>query len=491
MDEFGSAPGRITFVIFGASGDLTQRKLIPALFHNYRKGRLPAGMRVVGMARREWSDEQFRDRLRDGVIAQAGKTFDQNRWNEFAAAISYFRGNLDIADDYRALREHLGRLENGPADRLYYLATAPEFYGPACEAMAAAGMTREADGWRRIIIEKPFGRDLESARELNRQVHDAFDESQVYRIDHYLGKETAQNILFLRYANTIFEPVWNRRYVANVQITVLENVDVGERGGYYDTAGVLRDMFQNHLIQLLSLTAMEPPASLAADAIQNEKVKLLAAVRPIHLADTVRAQYEGYRSSKGVDPESQTPTFAALKLYIDNWRWMGIPFYLRSGKAMAEKSSSISVVFQAPPDVMFNLARNVCFTPNALSICIQPNEGIHLRFETKVPDSPNQSRSVNLDFEYQNAFGGTALPDAYERLLLDALKGDGSLYTRSDAIERAWELIDPVLSGWSNAPDAPPMAYYPPGGWGPEQSHELLARAGHAWELGCGEKNCS
>ncbi|OGO42494.1 MAG: glucose-6-phosphate dehydrogenase [Chloroflexi bacterium RBG_16_58_14] len=468
-----------TIVIFGASGDLTWRKLIPGLYNNFIKGRLDECSNIVGYARRPYTDASFRERLKDGVTTFSSESFDAAKWEEFSALLLYFQGNLDVPDDFTRLQAYLKDHEEPGSNRLYYLATAPEHYIPVVTALGAAGMADQSNGWRNIIIEKPFGHDLESARQLNRAVHAVFDESQVYRIDHYLGKETAQNISFFRFANTIFEPVWNRRYVDHVQITVAETVDIGHRADYYDGVGVLRDMFQNHLLQLLSLVAMEPPASFEADAVRNEIFKLLSSVRPAALTDTVRAQYEGYCDAEGVAEHSQTPTFAAIKLFIDNWRWQGVPFYLRSGKALAAKSSQIIIVFQRPPHLMFHLPDDSQFTPNILSLFIQPDEGIHLKFQAKVPGSDQEMSAVEMDFRYSDSFSGT-LPDAYERLLQEALDSDASLFTRSDCIEAAWKLIDPIVQGWE-AQDVPKLTSYTSGTWGPEESDKLLGRDGRVW----------
>jgi glucose-6-phosphate 1-dehydrogenase len=477
-------PTHTTIVIFGASGDLTWRKLGPALYNNFKKGRLPECAHIVGFARRPYSDDDFRQYIQDGVKTNSPDTFDPDDWKSFAPLLHYFKGDLDVSGDYVRLEDYLKKLEDGPSNRLYYTATAPEHYPLVVTSLGAAGMAAQDGGWRNIIIEKPFGHDLASAQELNKIIHGVFEEKQVYRIDHYLGKETAQNMLFFRFANTIFEPVWNRRYVDNIQITVAETVDVGHRAGYYDSAGVLRDMFQNHLMQLTALVAMEPPASFNADAVRNETAKVFESIRPINLADTVRAQYEGYCDAEDVPKGSQTPTFAAIKLYVDNWRWKGVPFYLRSGKAMARKTSEITIEFQRPPHLMFNLPSDSMFTPNLLSICIQPDEGIHLRFEAKVPDSDQDMRSVNMDFHYSSSFRGT-LPDAYERLLLEALQSDASLFTRSDGIEASWRLIDPVIQGWENKPDISPLTSYDRGSWGPEEAETLVRRDGRVWRLGC------
>jgi len=472
-----------TIVIFGSSGDLTWRKLVPALYNNHIKGRMPGCKEIVGFARRPFNDATFRQRLQEGVQTFSPESYDQTKWEDFSSKLVYFQGNLDVPEDFKRLGEYLKEREVNPSNRLYYLATAPEHYIPVVNCIGHASLADQGEGWRRIIVEKPFGRDLASARELNKVLHSVFDESQVYRIDHYLGKETAQNVLFFRFANTIFEPIWNRRYVDNIQITVAETVDIEHRGDYYDHVGVVRDMFQNHLLQLLSLVAMEPPASFEADAVRNEVFKLLSSIRPVSLTDTVRAQYEGYQQSEGVAPNSQTPTFAVLRLNIDNWRWKGVPFYLRSGKSLAKKTSQVIVEFQRPPHLMFHLPDEKKFIPNILSLCIQPDEGIHLMFEAKVPDSEEDMQSVDMEFLYNESFSG-ALPDAYERLLMEALNGDASLFTRSDCIEAAWKLIDSIVNGWETT-DTPALALYRRGSWGPTEATALLARDGRLWRLGC------
>ena len=478
---------KTSIVIFGASGDLSQRKLIPALFTQFSKRRLPKNFEIVGFARTDWDHAGFRTAMHESLKTYCADILTDKLWEKFEGHLHYIQGDLTEDKDFATLNEYLGEIEADKAgNRLFYLSIAPRFFEVTVGALGRQDMARATpeSGWRRLVIEKPFGTDLASAKTLNTAIHTVFEEPQIYRIDHYLGKETAQNILFFRFANIMFEPVWNRNYIDHVQISVTESVDVGHRAGYYDHAGVLRDMFQNHLLQLLALTAMEPPASFAADEIRNEKVKTFMAVRPTTpeaaLTDTVRAQYRTYRDAEGVAKDSETPTYAALKLYIDNWRWQDVPFYLRSGKALKEKVSEIVIHFRSPPHIMFPIAEGEEIAPNVLRIRIQPEEGIHLRFEVKVPDTPANTRSVDMEFHYDDDFGKDALPDAYERLILDAVNGDASLFTRSDGIEASWRIIDPIIEAWSSK-KAPPLHYYEEGSWGPHAAEELLGEDGRKW----------
>jgi len=470
-----------SIIIFGASGDLTSRKLIPALFSLQRKGRLPAGFRLIGMARSDKDTAAFRAELQ-AAAAQA----QPDAWPAFASKIEYVRGDPTDASALARLQSLLASFERGgaAAHRLYYLATPPHVYADVVQRLGAAGMVDPSAGWRRVIIEKPFGSDLASAQDLNRLLHQVLAEEQIYRIDHYLGKETVQNVLVLRFANSIFEPLWNRNYIDHVQVTVAETVGVEHRGPFYDRVGVVRDMFQNHLMQVVAMAAMEPPSSFDSEALRDERAKLLRAIRPFRpedvSLDTVRAQYAGYRAEPGVASDSRTPTFAALRLAVDNWRWQGVPFYLRSGKCLAAKATSIVIQFKSVPHVMFPLSPGKSIRPNTLAIWLQPDEGMHLQFEVRTPGTLAEMRSVDMDFHYAEDFGPNAIPDAYERLLLDALQGDPSLYTRADAIELAWELVDPILRAWEQS-DAPPLLSYAPGTWGPEEAEALLARDGRAW----------
>jgi glucose-6-phosphate 1-dehydrogenase len=473
-----------TVVIFGASGDLTRRKLIPALHSLSCEGLLPADTRVLGVARSPVAPETYRRRLYTGVESYARlKPKMCDLWPGFSGRVGYLAGAYDNPRTYQAVAEQLARdKERTGGNCLFYLATPPEISPVIIGQLGRSGLSREEEGFRRLVVEKPFGFDRASAGALNQQLHGAFTESQVYRIDHYLGKETVQNILSLRFANAIFEPLWNRNYIDHVQITVAEEVGLEHRAGYYDRVGVLRDMFQNHLLQLLSLTAMEPPSVFEADALRDEKVKVLRAVRPGRQA--VRAQYRGYRKEEGVNPESSTATYAAVEYYVDNWRWRGVPFYLRSGKHLAGKVSQIAIRFRCVPHLMFPLPPGERISPNVLSLCIQPDEGVHLCFETKTPGAGMRTRSVDMTFHYAQDFGEAVLPEAYERLLLDALQGDAALFARSDEVDLAWSLIDPLLRAWE-APDAPPPAIYEPGSWGPEEAAAMLAAQKREWYQDC------
>ncbi|NBX29135.1 glucose-6-phosphate dehydrogenase [bacterium] len=475
-----------TVVIFGASGDLTSRKLVPALYNLMRSGSLPPDTRIVGFSRTPMTDDQWRESLRATTAkhCDCGPPDDAS-WNRFAAGIHYQPGDIGRPGDFAALEARLARLEGGrEAARVYYLATAPQFYEPVVSALGAHGMATETHGPRRIVVEKPFGTDLATARALNEHLHGVFRERQVFRIDHYLGKESVQNILALRFANTIFEPIWNRRYIDHVQITVAEEVAVGRRGPYYDGAGVLRDMFQNHLLQLLMVTAMEAPVRFEATAVRNEKVKVLDAIHPLSLAEVaaagVRGQYRGYRDEPGVPAGSQTATFGAIRLEIDNWRWQGVPFYLRSGKAMSCRTTQIVIGFRQPPLELFaEGTRTFHREANRLVIQIQPAEGIQLHFHTKVPGAGMKLRLTDLEFSYSREFAGR-LPEAYEPLLLDVMEGDASLFARADEVEKSWEIIDPFVQAWGSAAN-PPIDVYEPGDWGPMAGVDWMAAQGRTW----------
>jgi glucose-6-phosphate 1-dehydrogenase len=518
-------PAPATIVIFGASGDLTLGKLIPALYTLDIRGRLPPRYAVVGVARTEFDDDGFRQHLKAGAMerarlrstgqegesASSSATHDEAAWERFAGRLHYVHGDYDDPATYAALVERMIALDSvceTCGNHLFYLATPPQLYPMIVTQLGAAHLNRSASGGTaRIIIEKPFGRDLASAQALNRQVHEVFEENQVYRIDHFLGKETVQNLLAFRFANAIFEPIWNRNYVDHVQITAAETVGVGQRAGYYDQAGVLRDVVQNHLLQLLTLTAIEPPAAFNAKFLRDEKVKVLQAIRPMRPDEvhthTVRGQYRSYRDERGVRPGSTTATFAALRLHVDNWRWQGVPFYLRSGKCLAAKATEITIEFKDVPHKLFSKSRDGAPHANFLSFCIQPDEGMHLRIEAKVPGQGMHMRSVEMDFQFGEEFGQAALPDAYERLLLDAMTGDASLFARADEIELSWHVIDPIQAGWDQdaeeakdaegAPEAgawrvataPPLEFYEQNSWGPPGAERLLAPSGRPWRMSC------
>lgn len=473
-----------TLVIFGASGDLTSRKLIPSLYSLFLKKRLPADTRIVGCSRTAFTHEEWRAKLAESTAKFDPKEYKAESFAEFAKTVFYSPGDLGSVGDLRKLGALLTELEGiQPADRVYYLSTSPVFYELAITTLGEAGLAQETSGKRRIVIEKPFGTDLASAKHLNEHVHAVFNESQIYRIDHYLGKETVQNVMVLRFANAIFEPIWNRNFIDHVQITVAEEVVVGRRGEYYDHAGVMRDMFQNHILQLLMIIAMEPPVRYRADSVRDEKVKVLQAIHaltPEQVAtDSLRAQYQGYLQEHGVAKGSDTPTWAAFKLEIDNWRWKGVPFYLRSGKGMSCRTTQIVIQFHQPPTLLFSRRELLPPQPNQLVIQVQPAEGIQLHFQTKVPDAGMKLRQTALDFKFQREYS-QGMPEAYQRLLLDALNGDASLFARSDEVEAAWSIIDPIIAAWHER-QQPPMETYEAGFWGPEHSTDWMRAQGREW----------
>ena len=497
-------PEPAIMVIFGASGDLTKRKLLPALFHLEQNGLLPKKFAIVGVARRPLGGEFAAD-MREGIIEFGGAKSDDPKLDEFVKNISYFALNFDDPAHYDALKAELERIdaEKGiGGNRLFYLATAPEFFAEIIENLGSHGMATPEHGHAAVVIEKPFGHDLESARELNHQVNAVFQESQVFRIDHYLGKETVQNILVFRFANGIFEPIWNRNYIDHVQITAAETLGVEGRGPFYEKAGALRDVVQNHMMELLSFVTMEPPSSFEAESVRREKVKVWQSIPSVPILNTVRGQYGpgvveghkvvGYRDEERVNPESPTETYAAVRLEIENWRWAGVPFYLRAGKRLKRRATEISIQFKQPPLLIFNRMQSSgpCqeIQPNLLSIRIQPNEGIALRFGAKVPTSPEMNVCpVNMDFDYAAAFG-TSSANGYERLLLDAMLGDQTLFAHRDGVEITWALYTPILQAWAHkAPEAFPN--YFAGSWGPDCADRLLERDGHAWRTDIGKKS--
>jgi len=472
-----------TIVIFGASGDLTSRKLIPALYSLHKKKRLPENTNIVGVSRSTFDHKHWRDSLKKTTSEFAGSLFDETTWASFAERVFYQPGDIQQVNDFCELGKFLTSIEpEGKAGRVYYLSTMPQLYATAVEQLGASGLADDTHGERRVIIEKPFGTDLASAQELNHRVHKVFREDQIYRIDHYLGKETVQNLFAMRFANSIFEPLWNRNYIDHVQITVAEEVVIGSRAGYYDTSGILRDMFQNHIFQLLMITAMEPPPRFDSTLVRDEKVKVLHSVRPMmggdFAAQTVRGQYEGYLKEPGVPAGSETETFAILKLYIDNWRWRNVPFYLRSGKAMSCRTSQIVIQFKQPPHLVFGTKLRQ-FDANRLVIQVQPAEGIQMHIQSKVPDTDMKTRTSTLDFRFSKGDAG-GMPDGYQRLLLDAMNGDASLFARSDEVELSWGIIDPILAKW-RSPAAPPLLQYPTGLWGPEQSFDWMRKQKREW----------
>ena len=494
--RIGRAADPCVMVIFGAAGDLTRRKLIPALYNLARLQLLSREFAIVGLARAPMSTEDFRSKVSEDIKQFASETVDPDLWEWFVRRIYYQSSDFNDPNAYQQLKTTLEKVDKDHSTHgncFFYLATAPDYFGSIVENLAQVGLMTEEGHWRRVIIEKPFGRDLDSAKALNQQLLKVAGEKQIYRIDHYLGKETVQNILAFRFANGIFEPIWNRRYIDHVQISVAETVGVEKRGGYYDTAGALRDMVPNHIMQLISLTSMEPPISFQADAVRDEQAKILHAIQPLSaeevLRRTVRGQYgEGvvdnqrvpaYRSEDGVPPDSRTETFVAMKLLIDNWRWADVPFYLRTGKRLPARNTHIVIQFRRAPFVLFRDTPVENLMPNQLVLHIQPEEGISLRFAAKVPGPIMRLGTVDMNFEYEDYFGQQP-STGYERLLHDCMIGDPTLFQRADMVEAGWNVVSPLLDVWRALPPRN-FPNYASGTWGPKESDELLERDGRRW----------
>ena len=499
--EIATHPGRTAdpcvMVIFGGTGDLTKRKLVPALYNLAVDNLLSPSFAVIGIGRTQLSTEQFRSRIDEDMREFATTSVDPQKWSRILSAIYYLSGDLQDPDTYARLAKLLEQVDKDHGTRgnyLYYLATAPNFFGEVVRQLGAAGLATESNGhWRRVIFEKPFGHDLDSARALNFEITQVLKENQIYRIDHYLGKETVQNILVFRFSNGIFEPIWNRRYIDHVEITVSETVGVEQRGEYYNASGALRDMVPNHIFQLITLTAMEPPISFDADAVRDEQAKILRAIQPLSPEDvlnrSVRGQYgEGningdrvpaYRGEPKVAAKSATETFVALKLLIDNWRWADIPFYVRTGKRLPKRVTEVMIRFRRAPFVLFRKTPVERLTPNELVMRIQPDEGISLRFGAKIPGPLVRLGAVKMNFAYADYFGSTP-STGYERLLYDCMVGDATLFQRADMVDAAWSVVTPILDVWKALPPRN-FPNYPSGSWGPKEANELLERDGRHW----------
>lgn len=493
-------PDNLILVIFGASGDLTKRKLIPSLFELHEQDLLPENFAVLGVGRSKLDDQVFREKMKEALYTFGGKTKDTTGIDSFLVLLNYLAIDTGNIDDYARLAEQIDNLNSDQGCKnnyIFYFSTPPALYPVISQNLAHYGLNDETSGWRRLIIEKPFGTDLKSAKELNEKLLQYYKEHQIYRIDHYLGKETVQNILVTRFSNSIFEALWNRNYIEHIEITSAESIGVEDRGGYYDTSGALRDMVQNHLMQLVGLVAMEPPVSSDSDAIRNETLKVFQSLRPVTADEVgkfvIRGQYveskiagkqvPGYRDESGVVDESKTETFAAIKFYIDNWRWGGVPFYIRSGKRLPTRVTEIVVHFKKIPHALFKGLSKTGNDNNILVIRIQPDEGILLKFGLKIPGQGFDVQTVNMDFRYSD-LSNTRIPSAYERLLLDCMLGDSTLYTRGDAVEALWNFVDPILEAWQTNNDIPIFGY-PAGTWGPESSDELIEGDEKTWRYPC------